>query len=154
MSLGGSRGGASPRSVNLARMRSNGVLVTGGIIGILRGISGAVLGLAALSSIAARPTAAPLVIFELLLAFGILAISIFALVTGNDPSRSGQIRLGGLAIVGGGSVDGVLILLLFRDVDGAAASALGAMLAPAIIGALLVIGAGRLGAAAISADDD
>ena len=135
-------------------MRRNGVLVTGGIIGILRGISGAVLGVLAVSSIAALPTAAPLVIFELLLAFMILAISIFALVTGNDPSRSGQIRLGGLVIAGGGGVDAVLILLLFRGVDSVAASALGALFAPAIIGALLVIGAGRLGAAGISAEDD
>lgn len=135
-------------------MRRNGWIVTGGIIGVLRGASGALVGFIAVESIADFPGYALLLIFELLLSLMILAISIFALVKANDPSRSGQIRFGGGAIAAGGGVDAVLTLLLLGNVAGVAASALGTLVALGIIGALLVIGAGKLGAAAAASGDD
>lgn len=139
-------------------MRRNGWILAGGIIGVLRGSLGTLSGLITLGSAAQLESLVPgysaLLVYELLMSLLILAISIFAIVTGGDPSRSGQIRIGGFAIIAAGSIDGVWGLILLRDVDNIAASVLGTMLALVIIGTLLVIGAGRLGRAAAASGDD
>lgn len=139
-------------------MRRNGWILTGGIIGVLRGSLGTLSGIATLGSAEQLDSIVPgysaILVYELLMSILILAISIFAIVTGGDPSRSGQIRIGGFAIIAAGGIDGIWGLILLQGVDGIAGSVLGTVLALAIIGTLLVIGAGRLGRAAASSADE
>lgn len=139
-------------------MRRNGWILAGGIIGVLRGVLGTLSGIATLNAGAQLDGLVPgysaILVYELLMSVFVLAVSIFALVTGGDPSRSGQIRLGGFAIIIAGGIDAIWALILLRDVAGVGGTAVGTLLALGLIGTLLVIGAGRLGRASAPLADD
>lgn len=139
-------------------MRRNGWIVTGGVLGVLRGSFGAFSGVLQLPAVEQVESIVPgysaIFVFELLLSFVILLIAVFAIVKANDPSSARLISASGFVIVGAGLVDAVWSVALFSGITGAASSAFGSAFALGVIGALLIIGARRLRAAGAAASSD
>lgn len=129
-------------------MKRDGLIIAGGVIAILRGLLGVFVWLANLGFMSAAENLIPgislLLNFELVLALAILAIGIFAIVRSNAPASAGVIRNAGIVIIVAGVVDAVWAIALSGADSTSLPSAFGSILALALIGALLIAGAGRL----------
>jgi hypothetical protein len=126
-------------------VKRNGIILAGGILGVLRGAFGAVFGLLGLATVAQIEQVLPgytsIFVFELLLSLVVLAVGIYAIVKSNDPTTAGTVRVLGIAIIVGGVVDAVWGSALLQGTSSGTSSAFGSLVALAVIGVLLVLGA-------------
>lgn len=127
-------------------MKRNGLLVAAGIIGIVRGALGLFGGIGSLALLERYdrliPGAGAIMVFEVTMSLVILIVSIWALVKANDPVSASAIKAWGGLIIAAGVIDLFWSIALMGSQ--AMATAVGSVVALALIGGLLIAGATSL----------
>ncbi len=131
-------------------MKRNGLLVAGGIIGIFRGVIGTIAGFINARYVGQIAEFFPgyqgAFYFEMVLSIAILVGGIWVVIKSNDPARASAIRAAGIALLVAGVIDFFWSIGILRVGTAVIASALGAILAYAVIAMLLIFGSRRLAA--------